>query len=164
MCIYIYVYIHIHIYDINYYDICIIYIYIYTCIYVVRHGNRQDISFMASVVDNIQRLFLWFPSFLKNGFRRRRKHFFCMVSVAGLLVDPAAAGGSKTLERIERLLIFCVFRTCFRRWFLWFRLRFCYGFRYVFYGFRRWIFGGFCRRRRIQNFRTYRAIAHFLCF
>ena len=33
------------------------------------------------------------------------------------------------------------------------------------YGFRRWIFGGFCHRRRIQRFRMYRAIPRFvLCF
>ena len=30
-----------------------------------------------------------------------------------------------------------------------------------FNGFRRWIFGGFCSRRRIQRFRTYRAIPRF---
>ena len=34
-----------------------------------------------------------------------------------------------------------------------------------FHGFCRWTFGGFCRRRRIQNFRMYRAIPRFfLCF
>ena len=40
----------------------------------------------------------------------------------------------------------------------------CHGFRYVVYGFRRWIFGGFCRRRRIRNFRTYRAIPRLFGF
>ena len=40
-----------------------------------------------------------------------------MVSVAGLLVDSAAAGGSKILECIERFLVCCVFRTGFRRCF-----------------------------------------------
>ena len=39
-----------------------------------------------------------------------------MVSVAGFLVDSAAAGGSNTLERLKRFLVCCVFRTCFRRW------------------------------------------------
>ena len=47
-----------------------------------------------------------------------------MVSVAGLLVDSAAAGGSNISECIERFLVVCVFRTGFRRWFLsWFPLR-----------------------------------------
>ena len=50
---------------------------------------------------------------------------FFVVSVAGLLVDSAAAGGSIILERLERFLAFCVFRTGFRRCF------FC-GLRYVF--------------------------------
>ena len=66
------------------------------------------------------------------GFRRGRKTIF-MVSVAGILVDAAAAGGSKILDRIERFLVFCVFRTGFHRWFV-------YGFRRgrktLFYGFR----------------------------
>ena len=49
-----------------------------------------------------------------------------------------------------------------------FRLCFCSnGFRRgrktLLYGFRRWFFGGFCRRRRIHNFRAYRAIPRF-CF
>ena len=59
------------------------------------------------------------------------------------------------------------FRRCF--FVLWFPSSpetFCYGFRRgrktLFYGFRRRIFGGFCRRRRIQNFRMYRAIPRFL--
>ena len=47
---------------------------------------------------------------------------FFMVSVAGFLVDSAAAGGSNIFEGIERLAVFGVFRTGFRRWFL-------YGFR-----------------------------------
>ena len=77
------------------------YLYIYIYIYLGRHGNRQYV-FMVSVVDNIQR--------------------FLMVSVVGFFVDSAAAGGSKTLEHIERFLVFLFFRTGFRRWFL-------YGFR-----------------------------------
>ena len=41
-----------------------------------------------------------------------------MVSVAGFLVDSAAAGGSIIFECIERFLVFCcVFRTGFRRCF-----------------------------------------------
>ena len=72
---------------------------------------------------------------------------FLMVSVAGLLVDSAATGGSNILERMTRFLVFCVFKG--------FRRCFVSGFRYVFYGFRRWMFGGFFRRRRIQNVRTY---------
>ena len=81
---------------------------------------------MVSVVDNIQRFCLWFPSlvclwfpssqetlFMVSvvgfyGFRRGRKTFLFMVSVAGFLVDPAAAGGSTISECIERFL-FCVF-------------------------------------------------------
>ena len=75
-----------------------------------------------------------------------------MVSVAGFRVDSAAAGGSKMLECIERFLVVCVFRTGFRRCFcLWFPLRFVMVSVTFVYGFRRWIFGGFCRRRRIQN-------------
>ena len=31
-------------------------------------------------------------------------------------------------------------------------------------GFRRWFLGGFCRRRRIHNFRMYRAIPRVVCF
>ena len=100
-----------------------IYIYIYTCIYIyilylVRHGNRQD------VVHGFRR---W----LFNGFRRGRKRFVMvsvvgflffmvsvvakknvfvfMVSVAGCLVDSAAAGGSNILERLERFLVCFVF-------------------------------------------------------
>ena len=38
-----------------------------------------------------------------------------------------------------------------------------YGFRYVVCGFRRWIFGGFCRRRRNQHFRTSQTIPCVLC-
>ena len=82
---------------------------------------------------------------------------FFMVSVGGLLVDSAAAGGSIILEHIERFLVFCVFRIGFRRWFFMVSVTF-------FHGFRRWIFGGFCRGRRIDNFRTYRAIPSLLCF
>ena len=72
-----------------------------------------------------------------NGFR----YVFVMVSVAGFLVDSAAAGGSNILERIERFLVyFCVFKIGFRRWFLLMvSATFCfmvsvtisYGFRYV---------------------------------
>ena len=52
---------------------------------------------------------------------------------------------------------------------MWFPLRFCSWFplRFLFmffYGFHRWIFGGFCRRRRIQTFRTSRAIPFFCVF
>ena len=81
--------------------------------------------------------FKWFPL-----------HFF-MVSVAGLLVDSAAAGGSIILERIERFLFFffvflglvsvAVF-SWFPSWqenifFLWFPslFLFCYGFRRCFF-------------------------------
>ena len=51
---------------------------------------------------------------------------------------------------------------------LWFPSLFFYGFRRgrktFCYGFRRWAFGGFCRRRRILDFRMYRAIPRCLCF
>ena len=60
-----------------------------------------------------------------------------MVSVAGFLVDSAAAGGSTILECIERFLVFCVFKTGFRRWlFDGFRR----GRKTFVYGFRRWLF------------------------
>ena len=91
------------------------------------------------------------------------KRFCFMVSVAGSLVDSAAAGGSISLERIERFLVFLGLVSVvglyygFRYAFVWFPLRFCYGFR-------RWIFDGFCRCRRITIFETYRAIPRFLCF
>ena len=53
--------------------------------------------------------------------------------------------------------------------FLWFpSLVFKNGFhrgrKTCFYGFRRRIFDGFCRRRRVQNLRTYRVIPRFLWF
>ena len=58
---------------------------------------------------------------------------FFMVSVAGLLVDSAAAGGSNILECIERFLVFvCVFRTGFRRLFFMVSITLFNGFRYVF--------------------------------
>ena len=79
---------------------------------------------MVSVVDNIQRFVYGFRRWFFDGFRRRRKRCFmvsvvdfflmvsvvagkhcCMVSVAGLLVDSAAAGGSNILECIERFLV-----------------------------------------------------------
>ena len=74
---------------------------------------------MVSIVDIIQRLFmvavvvlfivsvvagndflLYHRRFSFYGFRRRRKGFL-MVSVAGLLMDSAVAGGSIILECIE---------------------------------------------------------------
>ena len=111
-------------------------VYIYIYVYLVRHGNRQNVFFfcMVSVVDNIQRYFmvsivvLFMVSVVAGNvlysFRRwffmvsvvAGKHFL-MDSVAGLLVDSAAAGGSIILQRIERFFVFCVFRTGFCRWF-----------------------------------------------
>ena len=83
------------------------------------------------------------------GFRRGRKTFV-MVSVAGFLVDSAAAGGSNILECIERFLVVCVSRTGFRRWFLlgfqsWLENVFVLWFPslVVCYGFRRWFCYGF---------------------
>ena len=61
-------------------------------------------------------LFYGFRRWFFHGFRRGRKTFL-MVSVAGLLVDSAAARGSMILECIERFLVFGVLRTGFRRWF-----------------------------------------------
>ena len=63
-----------------------------------------------------------------------------MVSVAGFLVDSAAARGSIFLERIERLLAFRVFRTGFRRWFVYGFRRGRKAFLFVVYGFRRFSF------------------------
>ena len=86
--------------------------------YLVLHGSRQDAFYgfrrgskrfcMVSVI-----------GFLMVSVVAEKRCF--MVSVAGLLVDSAAAGGSIILECIERFLVLCVFRTGFRRWFvLWF--------------------------------------------
>ena len=102
---------------------------------------------MVSVVDIVNSFCLWFPSLVVLWFASSQKTFCCsylfmvsivgtflfmvsvvagkhvfMVSVAGLLVDSAAAGGSTIFECIERFLVCCVFGTGFRRWFL-------YGFR-----------------------------------
>ena len=96
-----------------------LYIYIYIYIYMHIHTYIHTLSssrkssgrlFMVSVVDIIQRLFDGFRRWFSYGFRRRRKRYF-MISVAGFLVDSAAAGGSMILECIERFLVFvCVFR------------------------------------------------------
>ena len=96
-----------------------------------------------------------------NGFRRGRKTFV-MVSVAGCLVDSAAAGGSISLECIERFLVFmflglvsvagfcmvsvvagkhCLYG--FRRCFVMCLFLVSAVARNVFYGFRRWLFYGF---------------------
>ena len=74
MCIYVYTYIYIYIYMFMYtHTYTYIYIYMYTHICLVRHGHRQDVLFVVSVVDIIQLLF--------NGFRR----WFCLMvsAVAG---------------------------------------------------------------------------------
>ena len=98
----------------------------------------------VSFVDDIQHLlsgfrrylFLWFPSWQENvclwfpsfcfmvsvvaGKR------FLMVSVAGFLVDSAAAEGSNILECMKRFFVFCcVFRTGFRRLFFMVSVTFC---------------------------------------
>ena len=103
-----------------------IYIYIYICIHILsssRKPSRRFLWFPSSTSSNAfamvpSLVFWWFPSWQETfsyGFRRwflfmvsvvAGKHCF-MVSVAGSLVDSAAAGGS----------VFCVFRTGFRRWF-----------------------------------------------
>ena len=73
-------------------------------------------SFMVSVVAGNVVFCLWFPSLLCLLFPSWQEKMF-MVSVAGCLVDSAAAGGSIILECIERFLVACVFRAGFRRWF-----------------------------------------------
>ena len=73
-------------------------------------------------------VFVWFPLHV------------CMVSVtlfvvsvAGFLVDSAAAGETNILERLKRFLVFCVFSGlvsvvgCFMD-----SVTFVYGFRYMF--------------------------------
>ena len=120
---YVYIYIYIHVYIYIY-----IYMYLCTCVYIYIYIYTQCILetvrtlFMVSIVDIIQRLFVWLPSlvvflwfpswqetlfvygfrrcFSLYVFRRGRKRLF-MVSVAGLLMDSAVAGGSKMLECIE---------------------------------------------------------------
>ena len=74
-----------------------------------------------------------------------------MVSVAGFVVDSAAAGGSRILEHIERFLVFRVFRIGFRRWFF---NGFRNGRKTFVYGFRRWLFNGF--RRGTERFYGFR--------
>ena len=59
-----------------------------------------------------------------------------------ILVDSAAAGGSKILERILRFLVLCVFRNGFRRWLFYGSRR---GRKTFFNGFHRWCFYGFRR-------------------
>ena len=82
--------------------------------------------------------FLWFPSSTSSN--------VFMVSVVGLLMVPVV-----TWNVI---------------W--WFPSLVCWWFpswqENTFYGFRRWIVGGFCRRRRIQNVRMYGAVPRFLVF
>ena len=119
ICVYIYIYIYTHTY-IHTFDVYI-YIYIYI-ICLARHGNRQDVLlwFPSSTSSNVLCWFpslvcWWFPSSqetLVYGFRRwlfmvsvvagKR---VVMVSVAGFVVDSAAAGGSNILECIERFLV-----------------------------------------------------------
>ena len=62
---------------------------------------------------------LWFPSLFLFCMVSvvAGKHLLFMVSIAGLLVDSAAAGGSIIVECIERFLVCCAFRTGLRRWF-----------------------------------------------
>ena len=130
----------------------------YIYIYILRSSRKPSGCFlvMVSVVDIIQRFVYGFRRLVLYGFRRRRKrclfmvsvvdflmvsvvagkHFFCMVSVAGFLVDSATVGGSTILECIERFLVFvCIFRTGFGR-------SFFFGLppwqdNFSFYGFRR---------------------------
>ena len=88
--------------------------------YVVRHGNRQDVFFYGfrcrqhpTSFDGFHRWFLMVSVVAGNiccfmvsvvGFAMvsvvAGKHLF-MVFVAGSLMDSAAAGGSKMLECIE---------------------------------------------------------------
>ena len=125
-----------------------LYIYIYILSSSRKPSGR---SFMVSVVDSIQRFLLLFLMvsvvvFLFYGFCRRRKRFsFCLwlpslVFVYGFRRGRKTCfygfrrrifGGSKTSERIERFLVFCVFSTGFRRWFLMVSVKLFYGFRYV---------------------------------
>ena len=137
------------------------YIYIYICIYLylylylVRHGNRQDIlfgsrrrhhptfffmvsivgSFMVSVVAG--NICSWFPSLVVLWFPSWQENVFVMVSVARCLVDSATAGGSTNLECFERFLVFCAFRTGFRR--SLFVMVSVVAATHCFYGFRRWM-------------------------
>ena len=148
-----------------------IYIYIYVCIslslsiyiytHLVRHGNREDVFCLGFPSSTSSNVFVWFPSLVVLwfpssqeifvfGFRRclfmdsvvAGKHI-CMVSVAGFWLDSAAAGGSNILECIERFLVCCVFRTGFRRCFL-FMVSVVAG-KHFLYGFRRWFVYDFRR-------------------
>ena len=73
-----------------------IYIYIYTYIYIyivylVRHGNRQDV-FYGFRRRNHPTFCNGFRRWLFNGFRRGRERFF-MVSVVGFLFMVSVVAG-----------------------------------------------------------------------
>ena len=170
-----------------------IYIYIHTHSSSRKPSGRFFFLFMVSVVDNIKRFvygfrrwfsYLWFPS--------SQETILYMVSVVGCLMASVVAGklclwfpsldfgGFCRRRRVQNFrtsrAIPCFFCVCFSDWFpslvvYWFPLcvlmvsvTFLLWFRYVVYGFRRRIFGGFCRRKSIPNFITSRAIPRFLCF
>ena len=173
--VYVYVYIYIYMYMYIYLFICL-YTYtkgvteiVRSCFNGFRRRHHPTFFFMVSVVgflvdsaaaggsiilDRLER-FLAFCVF-RIGFRLWLFYGFryvlmvsvtlFVVSVAGFLVDSAAAGGSNILERLERFLVCCVFRTGFRRWFF-------YGFRRgrktLFNGFRRCLFNGFRRGKEL---------------
>ena len=97
--------------------------------------------FMVSVVAG--NVFQWFPSLVVLWFSVVAGQRFFMVSVAGFSLDSAVAGRFTILERLEWFLVVVVFRTGFRRWFLWFPS--WQENMFLFYGFRRWLFNGFRR-------------------
>ena len=136
MYIYIYIPLSLYIYTCMY---TYVYTYTYIYIYLVRHGNRQDI------------FLLWFPSSTSSNVLFVRFVYFMVCSL--VLMVSVVAGN-----------IFCCFLPSFFVVIFVCMVSVVAG-NDLFYGFRRWIVGGFCRHRRIHNFRMYRAIPRrFVCF
>ena len=137
MCVYIYIYIHICRYlCISIIIIIIIDAHMYMCIYIYIY-----IYVYLLRHGNRKDVFLWFPSSTSCNVS------FCMVCVVGFLFWFPSS--QETFAMVSVVFV--------------------YGFRggrkTICYGFRRWTFGGFCRRRRIQHLKMCRTIPRFfLCF
>ena len=111
VCVCVYVYVYVHVYTLYIYVYIYIYIYIYVYIHIsyihthlVRHGNRQDVSFNGFRRRHHPTYFLWFPSLVCSyGIRRRRKRFLMVPSLVFMV------------SVVARNVCF----NGFRRWLLW---------------------------------------------